>query len=243
MSFEAMALAVKVKVPAKQKIVLLMLADRVNKDTGRCDPSISRLADDCGMSETSVKTALRALRDAGLIVAHERKMGDVHLPNQYELTLDEKSPPGQNTPGGGAKYAPGVGQNTPPNLEDKPVREPDNADADLFGDETSPSQQESQQESLAQKFDEFWESYPPGRKTDKPKAKTAFVAICEGRKKGIPKTEPDLIVAAVRRYAASRPDPQYVPLPTTWLNGARWDQWQHKPARKTSSRDWEEVVR
>lgn len=239
MSFEAMALAVKIKLPAKQKIVLLMLADRVNKDTGRCDPSIARLAEDCGMSPTSVKTAIRAMKEAGIIVSHERRMGDVNLPNQYELVLSEISPPRQNTPGGGATRAPGVGQPAPPNLESKPINKPDNADADLFG-ENEPSQQE---EETPDPFDEFWESYPPGRKTDRPKAKQAFDQITAGRKKGIPKTDPFLIIAAVKRYAASQPDPQYVPLPTTWLNGARWDQWQHKATKRATSRDWEDFER
>ena len=110
MSFEAMAWAVKQKLPVKQKIVLLMLADRTNKDTGRCDPSIARLADDCGMSETSVKDAIRSLREAGLVVAHSRTIGAVSLPNHYELVMGEIQ---------------GVGRNAPPNQEDKPVREPD----------------------------------------------------------------------------------------------------------------------
>lgn len=83
-------------------------------------------------------------------------------------------------------------------------------------------------------FEAFWEAYPPGRKTGKPQALTAWQRIIAGRAKGIPKTDPEAIISAARRYAASRPDPQYVPMPATWLNGARWDQWQadqHDPDR------------
>jgi hypothetical protein len=75
-------------------------------------------------------------------------------------------------------------------------------------------------------FEAFWEAYPPGRKTAKPQALAAWHRIVTGRAKGIPKTDPETIISAARRYAASRPDPQYVPMPATWLNGARWDQWQ-----------------
>jgi hypothetical protein len=30
------------------------------------------------------------------------------------------------------------------------------------------------------------------------------------------------MVDGVRRYAATQPDPRYVPLPKTWLNDGRW---------------------
>jgi hypothetical protein len=59
MSFQAMAWAVNFDLPVKQKMVLLMLANRTNADTGRCDPSMDKLAADCGMSKTSVKSAIR----------------------------------------------------------------------------------------------------------------------------------------------------------------------------------------
>lgn len=77
MSFEAMAWAVKHELPCKQKIVLLLLANRINSDTGKCFPSIKGLARDCGMSETSVREALRALKEKGLVIAHERRVEGV----------------------------------------------------------------------------------------------------------------------------------------------------------------------
>lgn len=39
MSFNAMAWAVRQKLPCTQKIVLMMLAERHNKDSGQCNPS------------------------------------------------------------------------------------------------------------------------------------------------------------------------------------------------------------
>ena len=103
MSFEAMAWAVKWNLPVKQKIVLLMLANRVSPDTGRCFPSIKGLSDDCGMSETSVKEAIRSLKDAGLVIAHERRIEGVSLSNEYELDMGKFPPPRRNTP-----HPPGV---------------------------------------------------------------------------------------------------------------------------------------
>ena len=44
MSFQAMAWAVDHKLPAMQKIVLLMMANRFNEDEGGCWPSHDLLA-------------------------------------------------------------------------------------------------------------------------------------------------------------------------------------------------------
>ncbi len=72
-------------------------------------------------------------------------------------------------------------------------------------------------------FDRFWRAFPAGRKTDKPKAAAIFGQIVAGRHKLIPKTDAETIIAGAERYAATNPDPQYVPIPKTWLNGARWE--------------------
>lgn len=99
-----MAWAVEQKIPATKKIVLLMLANRTNSDTGKCVPKIKTLADDCGLSESATKAALKELAELGLIKAHQRFYEGQQLPNQYELCPD------------------GVGlQKTPPRLEKTPV--------------------------------------------------------------------------------------------------------------------------
>lgn len=87
MSFQAMTWAVEQKLPSQQKIVLLMLANRTNHDTGRCDPSHKRLADDCGMSTDSVKRAIKSLEESGHLAVVSRSMDGVRLPNQYRLNL------------------------------------------------------------------------------------------------------------------------------------------------------------
>lgn len=109
-----MALAVKADLPARDKIVLLMLANRVNSDTGRCTPRIKLLADDCGMSESSCKAALKRLVELGLIEIRNRFDEGVQKPNQYFLKLDgvgqiSTHPPQDSTPGG-SESDPGVGQ-------------------------------------------------------------------------------------------------------------------------------------
>lgn len=40
-----------------------------------------------------------------------------------------------------------------------------------------------------------------------------------------------MMVDGARRYAASQPNPQYVPLPKTWLNDGRWADDVASPTR------------
>lgn len=94
MSYDAMTWATAQKLPCTQKMVLVMLADRVNKDTGKCIPSIKRLAEDCGLSESCVQKNLKKLAEMGLIKVHSRFNDGVQLPNQYEMITGPISTPG-----------------------------------------------------------------------------------------------------------------------------------------------------
>ena len=87
MSFQALAWAVRQKLPCTQKIVLVMLADRHNGDTGRCDPSHDRLAGDCGLTRRSVMDQLAKLDKAGFIRTHHRVVDKLKTSNQYTLML------------------------------------------------------------------------------------------------------------------------------------------------------------
>jgi len=87
MSFPALSWAVSQKLPCTQKIVLMMLADRHNNDTGQCNPSHDRLAVDCGLSRRSVMDQIAKLEDSGFIRIRHRVSGNVKLPNQYVLVL------------------------------------------------------------------------------------------------------------------------------------------------------------
>lgn len=88
MSFQAMAWAIGQKLPMKEKFVLLMLANRTNHDTGRCDPSHRRIAEDCGMSPATVKRAIKELVAGGYLSVENRVKNGEKQPNQYKLHLD-----------------------------------------------------------------------------------------------------------------------------------------------------------
>ena len=65
-------------------------------------------------------------------------------------------------------------------------------------------------------FDAFWDLYP--RKVAKGHARLAFKKACD-------KVKPETIMDAVKKFAAAveGKEKQYIPHPTTWLNGERWD--------------------
>ena len=98
LSHKATYWAFRQKLPVLQKIVLIVLADRHNGDTGRCDPSIAKVAEDCGMSSDSVRNAIKALREKGLLEAHERFDGPTQLTNFYTFNFKvETTPPLDNS--------------------------------------------------------------------------------------------------------------------------------------------------
>ena len=93
------------------KLVLLSLANRHNQETGRCDPSIETVASDMGISERSVRSALRELEKKKRITTTHRTirmgLGKRNMTNRYRILW-------------GAKSADGMGQNLPPKQEYTP---------------------------------------------------------------------------------------------------------------------------
>ena len=69
------------------KLVLMMLADYRNFDTGQCNPSQESLALRSGISKSSVSNHLRSLEHKGLIkrVAQFAKKTRARLPSQYNF--------------------------------------------------------------------------------------------------------------------------------------------------------------
>lgn len=115
MSFQAMTWATEQELKANEKIVLVMLANRCNHDTGRCDPAHKRLARECGMSLSTLKRCIEKLEAAGLLTIEHRELNGVSLPNQYHLHLDvssQRTPPVQKKTGVGSKSGGGVGSQT-----------------------------------------------------------------------------------------------------------------------------------
>jgi len=81
MCFNSTKWAIAQKIPAMQKMVLVVLADHENTDTGLCFPSVRLLAEECGMSERSVSNQIARLSAAGLISIERFN----HTTNRYIL--------------------------------------------------------------------------------------------------------------------------------------------------------------
>jgi uncharacterized protein YdaU (DUF1376 family) len=75
---------------------------------------------------------------------------------------------------------------------------------------------------IAQAFEEFWLAFPGDRKRGKGTALDAFRRIVTDRHRKKLHAKASELVDGAKRYAASKYDPEYVPMPETWLNGGRW---------------------
>jgi hypothetical protein len=85
------------------KIVLIQLADFHNKETGQCNPSAQRLADECEMGRATLFRHMTTLEECGLVTRHARGDGDGGRgSNQYELHLDITLGPSSRSKGGGS---------------------------------------------------------------------------------------------------------------------------------------------
>lgn len=111
-------------ISSKAVLVLVALAHFHNQETGRCNPSISRIEKRTKLTRKTVKRAIAELRQAKLLAVYYRKMqgagGKMNLPNNYVILA-----------GGRVTVTPGVGSPRPPKVEDKSTRASTSAFYDL----------------------------------------------------------------------------------------------------------------
>jgi DNA-binding transcriptional ArsR family regulator len=146
MSAEHVGWAFRQPLPATRKFVLVALADRCNKDTLRCDPSISRLADDTGLDRSTVIRALDALEADGYVKrVPRRKQDGGQSTNSYEFpSVTVRPPPSQSAtpPSRRARPEPEVEPEVEPNGA-APRKRDEIWDAltTMFGEATTRSEQ------------------------------------------------------------------------------------------------------
>jgi len=70
--------------PTAKRMVLLVLAIRLNEHTGRCDPSVGKIGIDSGLSEKQARRWLHKLEEEGYITATKSAGGrlnrQIHIP-------------------------------------------------------------------------------------------------------------------------------------------------------------------
>jgi len=215
------ALAMKQKgLRPATKVVLYWIADHHNSETGDCFPSINRLATLCEMSRRSVETHITALEDQGLLkrISQYRDTGG-KTANSYLLELTgtlENSDDAQNLRMGSEKTAHGDTQNLRMN----------NLVRNNLGNNNT--------YNTISKFDKWWDKYP--RKVEKYKAATLFSKIMN-------EVEFDTLIEATEKFAEAVKDKEnkFIPHPTTWLNGRRWNDPIEAPQENNMKKALEEL--
>ena len=196
MGIKFMAMAIDANTAnSGQKLVLLMLANHCNDHTKQCNPSQKLLAEECSMGLSTLKNHINALEEAGYIETVNVYKDNIQRPNQYLLKLS--SSPNLATPPPGSGYPPSQNLATEPEFKNR--IEPTVEQKDLS-------------------FEIFWKAYP--KKTNKEFAKRVFAKL---------KVDRDLLDKILHslsiqvRTIWKDKDVQYIPHPSTWLNGKRWE--------------------
>ena len=202
MSIEALnwALSQKTGSPAA-KSVLLILANRAGHD-GKCWPGIDGIAKQTELAERTVIRHIQGLAADGFIcIVHRGGTGEGRKSNMYQLHL-------------GAKC-----QSCTLGQSDTDDRQYDTVSglSDTLSPEPSYNPKKNPKtngHSVIAGFERWWDEYPK-----KVKKKTAL----DIWKRKHP--DADLLIADVRNRVAndSRWKGGFVPDPTTYLNGERWD--------------------
>lgn len=221
------ALAMKQKgLRPATKVVLYWIADHHNSETGDCFPSINRLAVLCEMSRRSVETHITALEDQGLLkrISQYRDTGG-KTANSYLLELTgtlENLDDAQNLRMGSAKSAHGDTQNLRMN---NLVRRNLGKNKNININTTYQTITE---------FEKWWDIYP--RKVEKYKAATLFSKIRL-------EVEFDALIEATKKYAEAvkGKEKKFIPHPTTWLNGRRWNDPLEIPEMNGTKKALEEL--
>jgi hypothetical protein len=171
-----------------------MLANHCNDHTRQCNPSQKLLAEECSMGLSTLKGHLNGLEAAGYIETVNVFKDNIQRPNQYLLKFSSSQ--NRATPPSGSGYPPSQNLATEPEVKTRiePVVQKDPL------------------------FVEFWKAYP--RKTNKDFAEKVFAKL---------KVDDALLTKMIQAiYVQNKSvwkdkEQQYIPHPSTWLNGKRWE--------------------
>lgn len=177
-----------------QKFVLLMLANHCNDHTRQCNPSQKLLAEECSMGLSTLKRHIAFLEEAGYVETVNVFKDNVQKPNQYLLKFDTS--PNRATPPSKSGYSPSPDWATEPEVKTRiePVVQKNNY------------------------FEDFWKAYP--RKTNKGFAKKVFEKL---KVDDVMLTKMIQAIYVQNKTVWKDKDQQYIPHPSTWLNGERWE--------------------
>lgn len=193
------------------------------------DYTIAGLALICDCGRDMIRAAIQELEKAGYISRMQVNESGKFGGNQYvirEIPVEQSAEP---LPGFPTTENPPTKNPLPgnPTQINKEILNTDLSITDKSNtDKTTPRKARTAAKDT--EFDRFWAEYP--RKTDKKKARAAFGRV---------KVPLETLLDALRIQKASdqwqRNGGRYIPHPTTWLNGERWND--ATPETKTDRRD------
>lgn len=206
------------------KIVLTQLADFHNKETGQCNPSAQRLADECEMGRATLFRHMTTLEERGLVTRHARGDGDGGRgSNQYELHLDITLGPSSCSKGGGSGPNGVASQNeTGGNVSKKRGKSlkgetgvVSNRDRNLT---IEPKKEPPSRRREAEEAEKILEAYPPDRLRG---ATSCLAQIEEAIKEGISRED---FQQAVKAYATESAGftRSKVCFSDNWFRSGRW---------------------
>lgn len=223
MSVQAISWALSVEAGSPSaKCTLLCIANYAD-DRGRCWPSQATIAKQSEQSVDTIQRRIKDLERAGLLSRVERpeqngKAGGRYF---YQLSMINQSSiqDVETIPQSAArsKTTPQIAENHAAKSQ-KPCRTVAAQTAILEPSFLEPSEGIPPSDWPSNYFDQFWERYPPGRKTEK----RAVIEKLDRIKRDGEVTF-SVLIAGVVRYADSRPEPKYTKAPLVWLNRGCWD--------------------
>lgn len=199
-----MTWAVKQKTAnAGQKLVLLLLANHANGHTGQCNPSQGLLATECCMGLSTLRRHLIDLEEQGFIQVVHKFADNMKRPNQYYLNIGSQNQaidhPNWMDPTSKSDVP------LPPNRMIEPGIKTSNKTNTVVDQKNN-------------YFDEFWKAYP--RKTNKGFARKVFEKL---KVDDVMLTKMIQAIYVQNKNIWKDKDQQYIPHPSTWLNGERWE--------------------
>lgn len=212
------------------KIVLIQLADFHNKETGQCNPSAKRLADECELGRATLFRHMTTLENCGLVTRHARGDGDGGRgANQYELHLDITLGPSsrQNDRASRAKWV--SSQNETGNKVSKRCGKSPNSetglvlkrDTNLTIEPVKEPPSHKREAVDGEEAEKVLSAYPPDRLRGKA---ACLVQIEEATKKGVRLED---LLQAVEAYATDSAGftRSKVSFSDNWFKSRRWQRY------------------
>lgn len=229
MSLRDVEWAYSLDLPMREKVVLVALCFRADAKSHETIVGQQTIAEMTGASPDTVRRALDALDERG-VITRERRHGPGGYRTSDRTTVNSATYPADSTVGEadestaypaqslvGAEPSRQTAYKADSGHLTSTQRSPNPHTAGAINDPSvDPSVDPSDTPLPPDRFDEFYAVWP--KKVDKPAAKRAWA-------KAVRRVSPEVIIAAAVAFRDNPhiPPKQYIRNPATWLNGDGWD--------------------